>query len=133
VRGSRNGEAKSAVAVGSQEGQRLSQFEFAALCERWIEIFNDLPPDHDGGDNATELPTQPMPASELEPLQPDTLGSIKEVERRTGISESTIKRMVKDGRFPKPMRPSPRRIAWLGRDIDELVRQLDDQRRSPRQ
>ena len=41
--------------------------------------------------------------------------------------------MVKDGRFPKPMRPSARRIAWLGRDIDELVRQLDDQRRARRQ
>ena len=58
---------------------------------------------------------------------------IKEVERRTGISVSTIKRMVKQGRFLKPMRPSARRIAWLGRDIDELVRRLDDQRRAPRQ
>jgi prophage regulatory protein len=59
--------------------------------------------------------------------------NIKEVERRTGISVSTIKRMVKDGRFPKPMRPSTRRIAWLGSDIDELVRQLDNQKRALRQ
>jgi prophage regulatory protein len=117
----------------NEKGQGLNQFEFAALCERWIEIFNDLPPDHDAGDGATELPTQPLPDPEHEPLRPDTIVNIKEVERRTGISESTIKRMVKDGRFPKPMRPSPRRIAWLARDIDELVRRLDDQRRAPRQ
>ena len=115
----------------NEKGQSLSQFEFAALCERWIEIFNDLPPDHDAEDGATELPRQELP--DPEPLQPDTLVNIEEVERRTGISESTIKRMVKDGRFPKPMRPSPRRIAWSGRDIDELVRQLDNQRRAPRQ
>jgi prophage regulatory protein len=118
----------------NEKGQRLNQFEFAALCERWIEIFNDLPHDDDAsGDDATELPTQPMPYPELEPLRSDTMVNIKEVGRRTGISESTIKRMVKDGRFPKPMRPSPRRIAWSGRDIDELVRQLDDQRRALRQ
>jgi predicted DNA-binding transcriptional regulator AlpA len=116
----------------NEKGQSLSQFEFAVLCERWIEIFNDLPPDDDAGDDATELPTQPTSDLELAPLQPDTMVSIKEVERRTGISGSTIKRMVKDGRFPKPIRPSPRRIAWLGSDIDELTRQLDDQRRASR-
>jgi predicted DNA-binding transcriptional regulator AlpA len=86
----------------NDKGQRLSQFEFAALCERWIEIFNDLPPDNDTGDDATDFPTQPLPCPEVEPLQPDTLVSIKEVSRRTGISASTIKRMVLDGRFPKP-------------------------------
>lgn len=117
----------------NEKGLRLDTFEFAALCERWIEIFNDVPPDHDAGDGATELPTQPLPDPKLEPLQPDTMVSIKEVKRRTGVSVSTINRMVKKGRFPKPMRPSPRRIAWLARDLDELVRQLDEQRRAFRQ
>jgi predicted DNA-binding transcriptional regulator AlpA len=111
----------------NEKGQPLTDFEFAALCECWIEMFGTLPPEDDA--SATDLPTQHA----LEPLAPDTLVDIKEVRRRTGISESTIKRMVLDGRFPKPMRPSPRRVAWPGRDIDALVKQLDQQRRAPRQ
>ena len=115
----------------NEKGQPLNQFEFAALCTCWIETFGTLPPDRDGDadQDAASQPTQPA----LEPLEPDTLVDIQEVARRTGISVSTIKRMVQDGRFPKPMRPSERRIAWSGRDIDAFVQQLDEQRRSPRQ
>jgi predicted DNA-binding transcriptional regulator AlpA len=91
-------------------------------------MFGTPPPDRDASNGASDLPTQPVP----EPLKPDTMVGIKEVTRRTGISESTIKRMMLDGRFPKPMRPSPRRIAWSGRDIDAFVRQLDEQRRASR-
>src|SRR6476620_11978139 len=88
----------------NENGQKLNHFEFAALRERWIEVFRVLPPDTPAGNSAADLPKQPA----LEPLMPDALVDIKEVRRRTGISESTIKRMVLDGRFPKPM--SPRRV-----------------------
>jgi predicted DNA-binding transcriptional regulator AlpA len=49
------------------------------------------------------------------------------------VSDSTVKRMVVDGRFPKPMRISARRIGWPARDVKAWIRQLDDQRRALRQ
>jgi hypothetical protein len=28
----------------NEKGETLSQFEFEALCERWCEVFGELPP-----------------------------------------------------------------------------------------
>ena len=50
-----------------------------------------------------------------------------------GSANSTVKRMVLDGRFPKPMRLSPRRIGWKATEVKAWIRQLDDQRKAPRQ
>jgi prophage regulatory protein len=113
----------------NEGGQKLSKFEFGALVERWCDLFGDLPPDD--APLGIDVADQPMvPAPEPEP---DTMLRMPEVVRLTGLSVSTIKRMVLDDRFPKPMRLSPRRIGWPAREVKTWIDRLDDQRHSPRQ
>jgi len=111
----------------NERGQKLSQFEFIALVERWLELFNAHPPFEDDAipDVAAEEPTDPEP-------EDDTMLQIKEVARLTGISSSTIKRMAKVGRFPKPMHLSSRRIGWPAREVKDWLNRIDGQRRSTR-
>lgn len=40
------------------------------------------------------------------------------------VSRSTWLAGVKSGRFPKPVRISPRRVAWRKSDIDRLIADL---------
>jgi len=112
----------------NEHGQKLNQFEFEALIERWLEVFDALPPSKDdaAADVAAEQPTEPEP-------QDDDMLSPRDVARITGLSNSTIKRMVNDGRFPKPMQLSPRRIGWPAREVKDWLNRLDDQRRATRQ
>ena len=113
----------------NEKGRKLTQFEFEALIERWLELFGRYPPN--GEELNGPVPEQP---STTEPMpEDDTMLRIGEVVRLTGISGSTMNRMVLDGRFPKPMRLSPRRIGWPAREVKAWKRQLDDQRRAPRQ
>ena len=70
--------------------------------------------------------SEPLPAD-------DTMLRLPEIVRRTGISASTIKRMVSDGRFPKPMRIGIRAKGWLGRDVRTFIQMLDEQRKRSRQ
>jgi prophage regulatory protein len=109
----------------NERGQRLSRGEVTALVERWLELFGAYPPgDTEPGDTA-----QPR---EPEPQDHDML-SPRDVVRLTGLSLSTIKRMVNDDRFPKPMHLSPRRIGWPAREVKAWINRLDDQRRATRQ
>jgi len=112
----------------NERGQKLSQFEFTALVERWCELFGALPPSTEEAipDVAAEGSTEPEP-------EDDDMLSPRDVVRITGLSLSTIKRMANDGRFPKPMRLSPRRIGWTAREVKEWLNRLDDQRRATRQ
>ena len=113
----------------NEQGRKLSNFEFAGLVERWCELFGALPPDDD-----TSEPDGNASPQTLEPqIEDDTMLRMAEVARLTGISGSTVKRMVIDGRFPKPMRLSPRRIGWKPGEVKTWIRQLDDQRRASRQ
>jgi predicted DNA-binding transcriptional regulator AlpA len=114
----------------NEQGRKLSNFEFAGLVERWCELFGALPPDD--AEELNGFASDQTPPQEPEP-EDDTMLRMGEVVRLTGISGSTIKRMVIDGRFPKPTRLSPRRIGWQARDVKAWLRQLDDQRRAPRQ
>lgn len=41
-----------------------------------------------------------------------------EVERRTGLSRSTIYRLMRVGRFPRPYRVGLRGVRWSERDIN---------------
>lgn len=81
-----------------KDGRKLTAYEFGCLVEAWCACFECYPP----------LESEPAAASsaerqEREPLPADdTMLRMPEVERLTGISKSTIKRMVSDGRFPKP-------------------------------
>ena len=115
----------------NEHGRKLSQFEFGALIEHWCEVFGTLPPD-DGEELNGIAEAQPSANSEPEP-EDDTMLPMREVVRLTGLSDSTIKRMVVDGRFPKPMRISARRIGRPARDVKTWISRLDDQRSAPRQ
>lgn len=98
------------------QGKPLSQFEAQAVAERWCAVFGELPPDDDEGEADTAAHSEPTDAPpELPP--DDTMLKAKEVVRLTGVSLATLKRMAIDGRFPKPMRPHPRRICWSARDV----------------
>ena len=115
-----------------QRGQKLSKGEFAALVERWLELFGAYPPsaDDNGNDNA---PGDTASEPELSAPEDDTMLSPRDVERVTGLSKSTIKRRVADGTFPKPMRLSTRRKGWPAREVKVWINRLDDQRRATRQ
>jgi len=115
----------------NEKGQPLSHFEFQALCSAWLQTFGCLPPDNDDAGGAVTADTQVTPP-DPEPAD-GTMLRMPDVCRLAGVHESTIKRMVLDGRFPKPMRLSRRSIGWPAREVKAWVRQLDDQRHARRQ
>ena len=51
----------------------------------------------------------------------DVLLTRPEVERRTGLSRSTIYRKMRDGTFPVPLKVSARAVRWRERDIRAYV------------
>jgi prophage regulatory protein len=111
------------------DGKRLNNWEFGCLVEAWCERFGSLP-SHDAVENALAMTDDDKP----EPLPADdTMLRINEVVRLTGISVSSLKRMVEDGRFPRPMRIGIRAKGWPARDIRHFIEALDEQRKRPRQ
>jgi prophage regulatory protein len=115
----------------NERGQKLTQIEVAALVERWLELFGRYPLADNGNDddeagNTARQNQEPTPVD-------DTMLDMRDVVRMTGLSESTIKRMFNDGRFPKPLHLSPRRIGWPARQVKDWLRTLQDQSRSTRQ
>jgi prophage regulatory protein len=94
----------------SRNGQRLSKFEVQALAERWAELFGCVPPDLSNGTPSAQ-PAAPSPATPPVPAD-DTMLPFRDVIRRTGLSKSTIKRMVANGKFPRWTKLSVRRVGW---------------------
>lgn len=113
----------------NERGQKLSQSEFVALVERWLGLFGAYPPSGDdvaADETAATQPEEPGPRD-------DDMLSPRDVVRLAGVSLRTLKRMVDDGRFPKPMHLSPRRIGWPAREVKAWLKDLDDQRYATRQ
>jgi len=52
---------------------------------------------------------------------PDVLLTRREVERRTGLSRSTLYRKMRTGTFPVPVKVSERAVRWRDRDIRAYV------------
>jgi prophage regulatory protein len=113
----------------NERGQRFTPFEFAALVERWLEVFRAYPP---AEPDAIPEVVAIAEAEDPEP-QDDTMLSPREVARLAGISTRTIDRMVRRGTFPKPLHLSPRRIGWPAGQVKDWLRTLQDQTRSTRQ
>lgn len=44
-----------------------------------------------------------------------------EVSARTGLSRTTIYRLVREGRFPAPRQLGPRSVAWLEAELTAWV------------
>lgn len=63
--------------------------------------------------DATTLPSEERPSARL-------IG-FAEVKHRIGLSRSTVWRLEKLGQFPKSIRISSGRRAWLESDIDDWI------------
>lgn len=46
---------------------------------------------------------------------------IKQVALKVGLGQSTIYRMIAEGRFPKPFEIASKRNAWIESDIDDWL------------
>jgi prophage regulatory protein len=112
----------------NERGQKLSQMEFTALVERWLELFRAYPAETDATSDGSADNQLKQPQ-----LEDDSMLRMPEVTRVTGLSKSTIKRRVSDGTFPKPMHLSPRRIGWPAREVKDWLDRLDDHRYATRQ
>ena len=55
----------------------------------------------------------------------DIIISMKQVLEITGVCESTIKILVKAGKFPKKIKLSTRRVDWSRNDIENCVNNLE--------
>lgn len=52
----------------------------------------------------------------------------KQVEKRTGLSRSTIYLYMDEGLFPKPISLGPRAVGWLENEIQEWLAARIDSR-----
>lgn len=112
------------------DGKPISGREWQALCSAWYLTFGAMPP---AGDDSygSEEPQDGQQAAP-EPVSPIEIEekpqSIRDVAHVTGISVATLDRMVRDGRFPQPMRPSPGRKVWMPGDVRKLMVDMDHKR-----
>jgi predicted DNA-binding transcriptional regulator AlpA len=111
-----------------RKGKPLTRFELAALIERWCELFGCLPPFDAAGQNAPPT-TSPSDAEPLDDL--DTI-TRADVARRLRASISTIQRMERDSRLPKPLRTGPRARRHLVKDVNALIERLEQERDMPK-
>jgi prophage regulatory protein len=104
----------------NEKGEPLDAFQLEALAERWHTLFGFEPPfdDADGGNDA-KAPDEPAD---------DTIIHKPEVLRQTGISQSSLYRMTRDGRFLTAMQLSERRVGWKAGDIKAWLEERPRQR-----
>lgn len=50
---------------------------------------------------------------------------LPEVQRRTGLSRSTIYVRLDQGRFPKPVSLGARAVGWIESEVDEWIPRTD--------
>jgi len=44
-----------------------------------------------------------------------------EVEARTGLSRSTLYRLMRTGEFPEPLKIGPRAVRWVAGEVDTWI------------
>lgn len=54
-----------------------------------------------------------------------------EVERRTGLSRSTLYERMTEGHFPRPIRLGPRAVGWIESEVDAWLAAQSTQRGVP--
>ncbi|MDX2205757.1 MAG: AlpA family phage regulatory protein [Hyphomicrobiaceae bacterium] len=64
-----------------------------------------------------------MPENNTTAAAPEgpTLLLIGAVQRRTDLPRSTIYLLIDRGEFPRPVRLTPRRVAWVASEIDAFI------------
>lgn len=49
----------------------------------------------------------------------------REVLYLTSLSQSTLYRLIKESRFPRPVRISPRCVAWKSEEVEDWIDRLE--------
>lgn len=98
--------------------------DLTALTENWSEVVELFP--KNGSAPAASRP-DPIPAPQ--PTGLETM-SRADVARLLKASVSTIQRMEKDGRLPKPIKTGPRMRRHLVKDVNDLIERLEADRDS---
>jgi prophage regulatory protein len=68
----------------------------------------------------------------------EALEPLDAVLKRTAAKRSTVYDWIAKGRFPRPVRIGPRRVAWRAREIDQWIanaiarRSIEDDPAGPR-
>lgn len=52
----------------------------------------------------------------------------KETAERAGFSRRTMYYEISEGRFPRPVQLTPKRVGWLESEIDEWIKAKVDRR-----
>jgi excisionase family DNA binding protein len=52
------------------------------------------------------------------------LESRRVVAQRLGVGETTVKRLVREGRLPKPRKITAQRVGWCSTDVDAFIASL---------
>ena len=62
-----------------------------------------------------------MTLSKEQQIENQRLIRRKEVQAKTGLGASSIYAMMKQGKFPKAITLSERRVAWIESDVDSWI------------
>ena len=62
-----------------------------------------------------------MTLSKEQKIENQRLIRRKEVQTKTGLGASSIYAMMKQGKFPKAVNISERRVAWIESDVDAWI------------
>lgn len=63
----------------------------------------------------------PQPDNTVHPETAAQLLAPSEVAKRTSMSWRTIRRLIRDGQFPRPIQCSAQRVAFLEREIKAWI------------
>jgi predicted DNA-binding transcriptional regulator AlpA len=109
------------------DAARDARSELAELLGLWDEVIGGMA----GNSRQSTAPaTQPpvsKPASQPQPTGFETM-SRADVARLLKASVSTIQRMEKDGRLPKPIKTGPRLRRHMVKDVNALLERLERER-----
>lgn len=61
----------------------------------------------------------------------ESIQKLPVVLSRVGISRSNLLALVKDGRFPAPIKLSARSVGWLASEIDDFIARKSAERNAP--
>ena len=122
------------------DAARDARSELAGLVELWDEVLGGMAggePQSGQSPASAAAPGQvmtaePASARPLPPSQPTPTGletmSRADVARLLRTSVSTIQRMERDNRLPKPIKTGPRSRRHLVKDVNALIERLEAER-----
>ena len=81
-----------------------------------------------GAGNATRQATRIQRGNEMNAYEKGQLIDMKRVTEMTTLSRTTLWRMVRQGRFPRPIKISSNRVAWRECDVVDWVQARSEAR-----